>query len=113
MYCRCSMSAADVIYIARQRAGLSQRELGERAGIAQNAVARIENGHVEPSFALVTRLLRAADHDLDFKAVVRERSWEADIRRRLQITPTERVAMAATHSNVLRRLQGIARTEAS
>lgn len=46
---------------ARRRADLSQRELAERARVAQPFVARIESGAVgNPSFRTVQRLLRSA-----------------------------------------------------
>lgn len=49
---------------ARARAGLSQRALAERAGVAQSEIARIENGRQEPGFARLEHLLRAAGYDM-------------------------------------------------
>ena len=49
---------------ARQRAGLTQRELAERAGTAQSVVARIENGRTSPTFETLERLVRAAGSSL-------------------------------------------------
>ncbi len=52
------MNGGGLVYLARTRAGLTQRELGERAGIAQNAIARIEKGRVRTSFETVRDLIR-------------------------------------------------------
>lgn len=49
---------------ARTRAGLSQRELAQRAGTSQSAIARIESGAVSPSFATVRRLVEACGFEL-------------------------------------------------
>src|SRR5207244_11403022 len=45
---------------ARQRAGLSQRQLAHRARTAQSVVARIERGQTSPSWDTLARLLAAA-----------------------------------------------------
>ncbi|MXZ72613.1 MAG: helix-turn-helix transcriptional regulator [Acidobacteria bacterium] len=45
---------------ARKRAGLTQAELGRRAGVPQSTIARIESGARTPSTDMVERLVRAA-----------------------------------------------------
>ncbi|MEV0688469.1 nucleotidyltransferase domain-containing protein [Nocardia sp. NPDC050378] len=45
---------------ARRWRRLSQREMAERAGIAQSTVAAVEAGRLEPMFAMVVDLLGAA-----------------------------------------------------
>src|SRR5688572_15581468 len=50
---------------ARRRAGLSQRELAERAGVPQSTLARIESGAVDPRVGTVRALLRACEMDLE------------------------------------------------
>jgi transcriptional regulator with XRE-family HTH domain len=57
-------TAADALRTARQRAGLTQRELAERALTAQSVVARIERGQTDPSSGTLQRLLRATGHAL-------------------------------------------------
>ncbi len=59
-----SDTLAAVLLSARERAGLSQGELARRAGTSQSAIARLERGHVSPSFATVQRLVGAAGFDL-------------------------------------------------
>jgi transcriptional regulator with XRE-family HTH domain len=49
---------------ARQDAGLSQRALAERSGVAQPTIARIERGQVDPRLSTVAALLDACDCEL-------------------------------------------------
>lgn len=58
-------TGADLILEARKRAGLTQRELAERAGTTQSSIARWESARSEPSFANVVRLLRLCGFVLD------------------------------------------------
>ena len=50
---------------ARRRAGLTQRELAERAGTTQSAIARLESGRTSPSFDQVLRLIKLCGFRLD------------------------------------------------
>lgn len=56
--------AAALLRSARERAGLTQRELAERAGTSQPAVARAERGRATLTVATLGRLLGAAGFDL-------------------------------------------------
>lgn len=49
---------------ARERAGLSQRQLAERAGVSPSTIARIERGRMEPTLDLLLRLIRACGMEL-------------------------------------------------
>jgi transcriptional regulator with XRE-family HTH domain len=51
---------------ARRRAGVSQRRLAIRTGVAAPAISRIENGHESPSFERFTSFMAA----LGFEASV-------------------------------------------
>ena len=99
--------AGGLLTSARVRAGLSQRELAARAGVAQSTVARIESGHADPAFSTLERLLAAAglemrvhlepvdDHDAVLRAIDRLRS------------PEEQERVAAGHRrNVERFVEG-------
>ena len=59
------MLGADLVREARRRAGLTQRELAERVGTTQSAIARLESARTSPSFELVVRLIRACGYRLD------------------------------------------------
>src|SRR3954447_25216329 len=52
---------------ARQRAGLSQRELARRTGVAQPTIARIERGQVDARISTLERLLAECDTELRFE----------------------------------------------
>jgi len=58
------MTWPNLIREARRRAHLSQRELAERAGTSQSAVARWESGTVSPNVDTLERLLSAAGFGL-------------------------------------------------
>lgn len=59
--------AAGLVMMAREEAGLSQRELAERAGVAQSEIARIESGKREPSIPTLQRILAGAGTELRFR----------------------------------------------
>jgi transcriptional regulator with XRE-family HTH domain len=59
------MLGGNLVREARRRADLTQRELADRAGTTQSAIARVESGRTSPSFDLVLRLLKAAGYRLD------------------------------------------------
>ena len=57
-------SAYAVCLLARQRAGLSQRALAAATGVSASTIARIEKGRMEPTLALLTRLVDACGLEL-------------------------------------------------
>lgn len=85
------MSAWAIVREARARAGLTQRELAERAGRAQSEVARIESGRQEPTFPTLERLVRAAGFDLKVQLVPHDDHDERLIRAMLALSPEERL----------------------
>lgn len=48
----------------RELRGLSQRELAERMGTTQSAIARLEGGNVSPSLATLDKVAAALDAEL-------------------------------------------------
>jgi ribosome-binding protein aMBF1 (putative translation factor) len=85
------VSAAAVITDVRRRAGLSQAELGRRAGIPGSVIGRWERAEVEPAFGTVTELVRALGYEL----VLERRDDGHDlalIRRSLAASPAARLA---------------------
>lgn len=59
--------AATIIRHARRRAGLSQRDLADRVGTSQSAIARYEQGEMDPSWTTMGRLLDACGVGLDVR----------------------------------------------
>lgn len=54
------MTIGQRIREARDRAGWTQREAAERAGIPQPCWSRYEAGHVEPRLPMLRRIAKAA-----------------------------------------------------
>ena len=57
-------TSGSLIREARRRAGLSQVELGRRAGLTQSVVSVYESGGRQPSLPILERLVRSAGCDL-------------------------------------------------
>jgi transcriptional regulator with XRE-family HTH domain len=78
---------------ARRRAGVSQRQLSIRTGIAAPAISRIENGRESPSFERFTAFMTA----LGFEPTVQLRELsgsEADpvhLAAEAQLAPSQRL----------------------
>jgi transcriptional regulator with XRE-family HTH domain len=97
------VAASELLAIARERAGMSQRELARKARTAQSVVARIELGDTSPSWATLTRLLQAAGFVL-FAGLRRTHVDPAlldDVPRILRLTPEERLLEAAQVSRFI------------
>ena len=88
------MSAAStLIKMARSEAGVTQRELGERLGLSQAAVARLESSRSNPRLSTLEEVLRATGHRLELSAKpYRSSVDESLIAMQLRMTPAERVA---------------------
>src|SRR5574338_456568 len=79
---------------ARERAGLSQREIARRVGTSQSVVARIELGTTSPTWDTLTRLLDAAGLVLDASlepAPAAGSHMLDDVPRILSLTPEQRL----------------------
>lgn len=63
-----------LLHDARRRAGLSQVELGRRAGLTQSVVSAYESGARQPSLPTLQRLVAAAGFDLDVQVCERPAS---------------------------------------
>lgn len=94
------MDGGCLVYLARTRAGLTQAELGALAGVAQNAVSRIERGEVDPGFGTVTELVRACGFEPQVTLATRDRSYGRDVRRRLALTPLQRLEAGVNLAHV-------------
>ncbi|HEX2370309.1 MAG TPA: helix-turn-helix transcriptional regulator [Acidimicrobiia bacterium] len=86
------MISGDLIREARRRAGLTQRQLAERAGKAPSVIGRWERGEVKPPLETVVELIRACGLDLGFGIYESDDGHDlALIQRQLRRTPAERV----------------------
>lgn len=52
------------IHALREKRGLSQRELAERLGTTQSAIARLEAGNVSPSLPTLDKIAKALEAEL-------------------------------------------------
>jgi len=57
-------SAYAICLLARRHAGLSQRGLAAATGVSPSTIARIEKGRMEPTLALLSRLVEACGLEL-------------------------------------------------
>lgn len=58
------VSASTIVSESRRSAGLSRAELARRAGVPRSTVMRIEDGVVDPTIGMLTRLLGASQASL-------------------------------------------------
>jgi transcriptional regulator with XRE-family HTH domain len=90
---------AGLIRLAREKSGLTQTDLAERAGMSQQTISAYETGRKEPTLSFLQRLLAAAgfemrirlepldDHDRTLEALleslpVGDRAELEEVRRR-------------------------------
>jgi transcriptional regulator with XRE-family HTH domain len=86
------MNAAKLIREARRRAGLTQRELGDRSHRAGSAISRWERGEVEPSITTLREIIDAAGFELVIGLAPKDEHDLALVRRSLRQEPSDRLA---------------------
>ena len=85
------MVSGDLIHEARRRAGLTQRELAQRAGKAASVIGRWERGEVKPPLETVAELVRACGLELSFSLGAGDDGHDLSlIRQTLALNPEER-----------------------
>jgi transcriptional regulator with XRE-family HTH domain len=104
-----SDEAARLLRTARAHAGLTQRALAERAGVAQPMIAAIENGRRDPRYGTLALLLRACDRDLDLVPLEGLGIERSQFREAPRLTPSERLRRAAHGARTLRALRAARR----
>jgi len=102
------MDTARTLAYARKHAGLTQRELASRTGVAQPTIARIERGAINPSVALFDRLLRACELQLEAMPLLGIGIDRSQIQRLLDLTPEERLRLLTRDAAGLARLLRVA-----
>lgn len=80
-------AAGGLIAEARVLAGLTQRELARKAKTSAAAIANYENGHQQPRFNTLMRIIEAAGYELRCKVAEPDgqsrlyRAWETTLPR--------------------------------
>ncbi|HVE99022.1 MAG TPA: helix-turn-helix domain-containing protein [Mycobacteriales bacterium] len=98
--------AARLLRHARRRAGLTQRALAAKAGVAQSVVGRIESSRVDPTVSTLSRLLRACETTLEALPGSGEGIDVTGMRALLLRSPAARLATARADAAGLARLDG-------
>ena len=96
------MVSASLLVQARRSAGLSQRELAARAGVAQQEIARYERGRVTPSLERLRALIAACGLELTFGLARADHSYDEQIAAALSIPPVHRLQRALRDAQPLR-----------
>jgi len=68
---------ASFLRMARERSGLTQRALADRAGTSQSVVARIEGGQSSPRVSTLNRLVEATGHRAEIRLVPTSEGYRA------------------------------------
>jgi transcriptional regulator with XRE-family HTH domain len=95
------MEAASALRRARAKAGLSQRELGRRAGVSQTTISLIEDGKTSPRFETLDRLLEVCGFELELIPRAGVGVDRTALRELMQLTPAERARRAIEEARAL------------
>jgi predicted transcriptional regulator len=98
------VNTARTLKLARRRAGLTQRALASRTGIAQPTIAQIEGGRDDPRVSTLGRLLRACDETLEALPQTGDGVDRTEIRRLLHLSPAVRARTLIDDAALLDRL---------
>ena len=88
------MDAGSLLRYARDKARLSQRELGRRTGISQTTISLIEDGKTSPRFATLDRLLDICGFELEIVPRAGIGIDRTRMREFLRLAPAERARIA-------------------
>src|SRR4051812_44732953 len=97
------MIGGELVREARKRAGLTQQQLADRAGVSQPAIARLESARTSPSFEQVQRLVRLCGFDVLVELAVLDDSDR--LQARPGADPTSRIHRLTASRRQLRRLR--------
>jgi transcriptional regulator with XRE-family HTH domain len=103
------MTAGQLLREARERHGLTQKQLAIRARTSQAAVSRIERGLVSPTIETLEKLLAMVNEELVLEA--RALDWGHDVtllQQNLRRTPAERIEYMTDVANFILRNRGAA-----
>jgi transcriptional regulator with XRE-family HTH domain len=101
------MSPGRLLQDARDRHGVSQRQLAIRAGTTQSAISRIERDRVSPSVETLRELLYLLGEDLSLISEVRDFGIDRTLNQsNLSFTPEQRVRRGMEFADFVRRNRG-------
>ncbi len=93
--------SANLVAIARQRAGISKRELALRIGVPTSTIARWESGEHTPSLEKLRAVAGACGLDVTVGLTNLDDSYAPEITAQLARSPTARVRHLAADSDPL------------
>ncbi len=94
-------SSGELIRQARLRAGLTQRELADRAGKAHSVIGRWERDEVRPSLETLGEVVDATGFRLRVEVVDADDHDRGLIVESLAMTPTERLERVTAMANLV------------
>jgi transcriptional regulator with XRE-family HTH domain len=97
------MSISNLVREARRRAGFTQAELAQRAGVPKSTVGRIESRARVPSSEMVERLVRAAGLNVSVSLSEPDPGTDSMFERTLRRSPAERLADATRAARFVQR----------
>jgi transcriptional regulator with XRE-family HTH domain len=95
------MDPGSTLVKARRRAGLSQRALAARTGVAQPTIARIERGRDDPRLGTLQRLLGACDETVEALPRAGAGIDRTEIRELLALSPRQRLLSLVDEASAL------------
>ncbi|MGH3676164.1 MAG: helix-turn-helix transcriptional regulator [Mycobacterium sp.] len=94
--------AGNVLRVVRAKAGLTQRQLAEKAGVPYSTIAKIESGNRQPTHPTMAKILAAVDLSVSTQLVPYDDHddvlWVQEQRR----SPAERARIAAEQVRLAR-----------
>ena len=60
------MNSAEIVRTAREREGLTRKQLADKAGVEQATIWNIESGKVDPRMGTMLKIMQALGSDIVF-----------------------------------------------
>lgn len=98
------MDPSSLLRYARDKARLSQRELGRRAGVSQTTISLIEDGKTSPRFSTLDRLLDICGFELEIVPRAGVGIDRTRMRELLRLAPAERARIAIEEARNLEKV---------
>ena len=105
--------SADIVRMARDRAGLTQAELAARSGFSRETIARWESGARDPTLASLQDLVASAGLELVVGITAEDEALEQLASQQLDLSPRDRLASLLTAAQLRRTLDVLAWLQSS